>query len=74
MISFFIFHENEEERCRPRMFEIFYKDLLGRQYRLEGQYQYGDDLARGFDLQGGPKGFKKERVFPNPARLVLQEI
>jgi len=49
--------------------------LLGREFRLEGQYRYGDrDNTQAGTLYGKKDMIKEEDVFPVPARPVLQQI
>jgi hypothetical protein len=45
------------------MFNIFYKDLLGREFTLEVNFKNEDDCR-----------VEVENIFPVPARPVLQQI
>lgn len=72
-ISFFPLYKTEEEKYGLRSFKIFFSDLIGRRFELNGQYQYGDNLSKAGKFYGnGTKGIKEENIFPHPAKIVSQ--
>lgn len=70
LISFFIRFESDEDKHGTHLFELFYKDLLGREFRLEGQYRYGGNMTMEGRWYEGTEGVNKESVFLLPAKLV----
>jgi hypothetical protein len=69
-ISFLFLFKNNEEKHEQNLFEVFYTDFLGREFRLEGRYRYGGNMTQEGRWYEGTTGIKKESVFALPAKLV----
>lgn len=70
LISFYIPFNNDEEKHGTHPFELFYKDLLGREFMLEGQFFYESNMTMEGRWYEGTEEIKKTDVFPLPAKLI----
>ncbi len=68
----FDFYFNDKADCKNlHKFEIVYKDMLGRTYCLEAEYQFDFEISPGGLFLGQASGIEKFDVFPLPARFFL---
>ncbi len=65
-------YKNDQEKYQLHPFLIHYKDMLGRHFELEANYQLSSNMTKGERAFGtGAIGIQKEDVFPSPAEQVL---